>query len=417
MKRSPKGHWDVKVRYGKKRSTHLHVPADFSEPQAAARAVRLRELADLVGALDAGEALVLLRQAASAATAELPDLMALGRDMAARATKAPVKLSGYRFKDVGDLWTSGELHRRWPDDVPMKKSVEDDRRMLAVLCKAIGDKPIATFSLEDAEAAVATLPTKLAKNTRRHYKGIIARVLSLAVFPCRFIQVSPIPKRWVPRLAKRKAMSFLYPEEDAQLLSCSKVPFSRRVLYGFLDREGCRLSEALSLEWKDLDLKRGAIRLDANKTGRRGYWVMREDVAETLRALREQSTGSYVFKAPGGKNAVTTFREDLALASIDRPELFERTADRQPIRVHDLRSTFVVLALAADRSETWIMDRTGHTTSGMLRRYDRPARFAREADLAQLGRLDGLLDLRQKPRQKVSAHSNTPNSRLVLVTS
>jgi hypothetical protein len=36
----------------------------------------------------------------------------------------------------------------------------------------------------------------------------------------------------------------------------------------------------------------------------------------------------------------------LRTAGVTRPELFERTAARQPIRVHDLRATFVTVSLA-----------------------------------------------------------------------
>ena len=45
------------------------------------------------------------------------------------------------------------------------------------------------------------------------------------------------------------------------------------------------------------------------------------------------------------------FRSDLELAKIGRAELFERSKTRLPIRIHDLRATFVTLALAAGKSE------------------------------------------------------------------
>jgi len=46
-------------------------------------------------------------------------------------------------------------------------------------------------------------------------------------------------------------------------------------------------------------------------------------------------------------------RADLETAGIHRPELFERSKSRMPIRVHDLRATFVTLSLADGKSETW----------------------------------------------------------------
>jgi hypothetical protein len=41
---------------------------------------------------------------------------------------------------------------------------------------------------------------------------------------------------------------------------------------------------------------------------------------------------------------------------ITRPQLFERSKVRQPIRAHDLRATFVAISLATDKTETWISD-------------------------------------------------------------
>jgi hypothetical protein len=49
---------------------------------------------------------------------------------------------------------------------------------------------------------------------------------------------------------------------------------------------------------------------------------------------------------------------------------------------------FVTLALAADRTEAWVTDRTGHRSSDMVHRYKRTARTARELGLGWLVPLD-----------------------------
>ena len=56
-----------------------------------------------------------------------------------------------------------------------------------------------------------------------------------------------------------------------------------------------------------------------------------------------------------------------------RQKLFETTKHRIRLRAHDLRATFVTLALANGRPEAWVMQRTGHTASAMLTRYRRDA--------------------------------------------
>src|SRR5690606_9487912 len=67
-----------------------------------------------------------------------------------------------------------------------------------------------------------------------------------------------------------------------------------------------------------------------------------------------------------------------------RPVLFQRTAKRAPLRAHDLRATFVTLALASGKTETWVCDRTGHRSSNMLNKYRRAARTAEELGLGWL---------------------------------
>lgn len=51
------------------------------------------------------------------------------------------------------------------------------------------------------------------------------------------------------------------------------------------------------------------------------------------------------------------------------------------LRAHDLRGGFVTVALANGKTEAWVTDRTGHTTSAMIYTYKRAARTHRELKL------------------------------------
>jgi integrase len=205
----------------------------------------------------------------------------------------------------------------------------------------------------------------------------------------------------VPKPGAQKAKAFVYPDEERLLLSCAGVPLSLRLLYGFLAREGMRKSEALALTWADLDLKCGTVSLDENKSDDPRTWALGEDVVAALRVWRDMHAGASR-KTPvvvdGDGTALHAhavrpddFRAHLRLAGVTRPQLFERTASRQPIRIHDLRGTFVTLALAEGRSETWVADRTGHKSSQMINRYRRAARSAGELGLGWLAPLSAAI--------------------------
>jgi integrase len=69
-----------------------------------------------------------------------------------------------------------------------------------------------------------------------------------------------------------------------------------------------------------------------------------------------------------------------------RELLFQKTATRRPIRIHDLRATVVTLALAAGKTETRVADRTGHRSSNQINNFRRTARTAADALLlSELG--------------------------------
>ena len=101
-------------------------------------------------------------------------------------------------------------------------------------------------------------------------------------------------------------------------------------------------------------------------------------------------------------------RDALQAAGVERPALFKRTKNRLRFRAHDLRGTFVTLALANGKTETWVADRTGHKSSQMIARYRQAAREASELDLGWLAPLDTAI--RELLTDKVSGIVNGEGS-------
>ena len=309
------------------------------------------------------------------------------------------------FGELTRQWTSGELARLYPDHVRVKDtSGKDAQRFESYLREHIGPVPLVSFNLDHAQHAMRQLPARLAPATRRQIAQLIRRVLGLAVFPVRAIKENPIPRGFLPHTAARKAMTYLYPTEDAALLACTReppevpraAPLWFRVLYGFLAREGMRRGEALALEWSDVDLIHGSVTLAKNKTHDPRAWKLRPDVARALRAWRTWQKdrgilGALVFVDDTGAPFMARCEQlqaHLRSAGVERPAVFTRDAERQPIRVHDLRATFITIALANGASEAFIADRTGHKSSLMINRYRRAARTASELGLGDLAPLD-----------------------------
>ena len=314
-------------------------------------------------------------------------------------------LTAPTFKELGTDWTSGDLAKRHRDHVKMKRSARADvGRLVKHVYPIVEDVLVTDFSLDHAEAVMRSLPDALSPASRRHVAQIMHRLLALAVYPLRLIKVNPLPKGFLPKLPEGKAKPFLYPAEDRLLLAAAVVPVSFRIFYGFLMREGCRsASEALAMTRRDFDLAHGAVALDENKTDDPRAWALTPGVPEAVAAwlaLREgegETVGEddpvFVLRDIDGEpvsveHAAARFRAHLQAAGVTRPNLFETTAVRRPVWLHDARATFVTLSLANGRSETWVADRTGHKSSTMIYRYKRAARMASELALGSLRRLD-----------------------------
>ncbi len=408
------GVWYVCVtvnKSGKRKTTAL--PAGTTTDQASAR----RDyMAEFVGKLRKAHQPdqhieTAIKQAAELPVDRLPGVRKVLDALCAGAEQNSATQRALRgamtFKDFAEEWLRGDLHRRFPDHVRLKKTSDDDRFRLKthIYGRTLAEIPIASITIEHAEDVMRQIPPARSAATRRHVAQLLHRVLNLAVYPAKLITHNPLPRGFLPRVGDNKAKLHLYPEEDAKLLGCKSVPIVHRLLYGVLAREGMRSSEATTLEWTDLDLKRGAVALDRNKTDDPRAWALRPDVAEALRRWKKIAPDhARIFVGVDGPlqgdMLAETFRDHLGDAKVTRKELFQRTENRRPIRIHDLRATFVTLSLAQGKSETWVADRTGHRSSQMINRYRRAARTAAELGVKALRPLDSAIPELRAPRRK-----------------
>ena len=337
---------------------------------------------------------------------------------------APVpEAKAITFYDFAELWWSGKLHEQFPDHVKKKKSAAADEAKFVWAKTVMADVPLKDFTVDHAERLMRALPRDLSSATRRHYAQSIAKVVAYAVYPARIIERNPLPRGFLPKIGPRKAKGYLYPDEEASLVGCTKlgedgavlVPLHRRIYWAFLTREGCRETEAIELQWRDVDLKRGIVKLDENKTDDPRAWALDPGVVSALAVWKsmhplrgedgEVPGDARVFVDDAGlpisqAHLPDELRADLIAAGVTREELHKTTKSRRRLWVHDLRGTFVTIALANGKSETWVADRTGHRSSVMINTYRRTARSADEIGLGTLVPMnEAIPELRSKPEQ------------------
>jgi integrase len=296
------------------------------------------------------------------------------------------------------MWTSGKLATQFPRYIKMKKSADDDEsRLRRYVYDHIGDVQIRDFAppqgLELAERVMAALPppSELSQASARHVAQTIHRVLGLAVYPLRILSLQPLPKGFLPRPANDKAKTYVYPDEDATLMRCCDVPLVERLFFGLLAREGARVGEVRGVQLYELDLEHGWGHLDETKNGRPKDWPLQPGTLEALKRYRDRFMPSrgpraFVFAQADGTlldpfTLAENLRDRIRRAGIARPQLYLRNENRLALRVHDLRASFVTVALANGKTESWVADRTGHLSSQMINRYKRWARGHQEQSL------------------------------------
>jgi integrase len=180
-------------------------------------------------------------------------------------------------------------------------------------------------------------------------------------------------------------------------LAHEATPLAYRVLFAFLAREGCREGEALAFQVRDFNLVVGNVRLDENKTDDPRSWALDPSVTVALRrwvALRDLKPNDHMFVDDNGgpltlgHRLAERLRADLVAAGVERYELHHDGKNTGKLRMHDLRGSFVTISLANGKTETWVCDRTGHKSSGMVNRYRKQAREAHELNLGELAPMD-----------------------------
>ncbi len=408
-----KGSWFVAVSLKKRISIRL--PSCTTPQEAEVRRVVLADIAArlrLSKHLDIAEAIC--RQAAATVVEMLPAVLSLvdglvhGTELVAAKVETVTPWGvDTTFGAFSKQWTSNSLARQYRRRIKAIDHTENILRFnkhiypVRFRGNTIEDTPLRELSLDHADHVLqqSTLP----EGSVRHVAQCLHRVLALAVYPARILGYSPLPRGWLPPSNPIKAPSYLFPAEEAAVLANSRMPLVRRLFFGFCAREGPRISNVVNLKWEDLtlDLANGGGRavVDRTKNGEPIHWALDPGTAEALRRWRTLCPSTvWVFPAEAipryrRRNAgqpmcigsmATQLRLGLKQAGVMRAQLFEQSGTRIRLRAHDLRATFITLALMNGRTEDWVRTRTGHKTSQMIARYRREAATAAELALGSL---------------------------------
>jgi integrase len=146
----------------------------------------------------------------------------------------------------------------------------------------------------------------------------------------------------------------------------------RRALVATLVFAGLRISEALALRWRDVDLARGTIVVRASKTdaGVRTINIVPalRDELSSYRARTHVAADALVFGTSTGRpQHRSQIRSRILAKAIERAntKLAETDTELLPsgLTLHSLRRTFASLLFAIGETPPYVMGQMGHTTA------------------------------------------------------
>lgn len=407
----------VRLRYGAERERYQVLAKD--EAARDAKRQRMRHMGEDLCAAGLGQqAKVILEEAAAAgseqalcaleeevlrrcerARAEAAEAAArASSEAAARAAAAAVKYGPRTpFRLVAEEMFAAQERR----GSPLPDTIKDNRRRLRTVGPVLADKPIGEVTLATArEAMELVAPTITA---RFLFEGVIFRVLKYAA-EMEYIAANPLPQAFVSKQQQpKRLMQYLYVTEEFELIGCRDVPLERRLGYGLQSRESPRPGMLTAFYWEEhapkgrgisyMNLESGLL-THWHKTDRPRSWPVCDRVLRVLRAWRATQSPSEARVLPGWdeRNIAKIFKQDLMTAGQRRRDLHFSSPTSAAITMKDGgRATFNTLAKRAGAPESWITDRTGHTTDEMMARYERMARTTADRVRGWLRPLDEAL--------------------------
>lgn len=263
---------------------------------------------------------------------------------------------------VRQLWTEYEPITRRDND-----SWQSDVGRAAHVLRLLGDRRASRLTRGDVEEYRTK---RQAETTRRggapspgtldREVELLKRLLNYAA-ACGRLTQNPIAH--VKLLRVPNVRRVVLDEEAFQRLHAKAEAWVRPILLTAFDT-GMRKSEVLNLRWSQLDLKAGAVRLEAEdtKTDEPRVVYLTERV---LRAISEQPRllhAEFVFVNP----ATGRPWQDLQGAL----ERARKAAGLDGVWVHDLRRSFVTLARRSGLPESVVARFSGHRTAAVFKRYN-----------------------------------------------
>ncbi len=268
---------------------------------------------------------------------------------------------------------------KWVDSLERKETTKESyRSTLAYAVEVFGEKQVRRIMVEDVVAFIRhTREARLASSTRAKHLRVLGACLGAAVIHGYAAQnpAKLIPKSERPREEVKEAAYF--ENDELPRLFSEFHDGLYRVFCETALKTGMRQGELIALEWRDIDLTEGVIRVRRGRTGghtrspknheRRDVDLI-SGVVDLLGAwwgeVGRPAEDRLVFPGFGKSGYLdpTTITQRELRGAMKRAGLPREGATGTNRTFHSLRHTFAKRALESGAQMSWVSRQLGHST-------------------------------------------------------
>jgi len=257
--------------------------------------------------------------------------------------------------------TIGEAMVSYAEAVPRSRQTF---RRLARLCETIGER---TPLSEINQDALTQLREKLLKpdaSPATYRREVITPLAAVLNFAEKQGWLDRVPHFIIPKLPQGRTLFLVL--DQVEVLIAAAVPHLRPLLI-FLIGTGARMSEALELEWRDVDLESGRAIFWKTKTGRRRVAELPPRVVAVLVALPHRE--GRVFLSDKGRPYWSSDRNAGGQVKTGWKGALRRTGPEPELTPHDLRHTWATWHYALNKDFLALKTAGGWSSVTTVERY------------------------------------------------
>lgn len=330
----------------------------------------------------------------------------VGEDVVSKqvmASASPITRDVVTFREVAERWLSGELFKTYGTSEnfkPRERARIEKNEMTRHVYPTLGHLPIDEANKTTAFMLLwkACKERGLKDSSAQQVWKLARRVLTIAQWPVGVIAAIEVAPNAMPHVRDQPARAFMLPNDELRVMRCTTIDIHRRMLFGFLAREGCRIREALAIKLQhvtEFGLDVATVDVYRFKGKKWGRWMMAPGTWLALKTYAQLyrpglSPTDPVFKLDGvaytdrdDSRGAEVYRDMMLAAGLDkdRPILFgdgvEGPEGHAQMRAHDLRALMITAALARGESDDWVRTRTGQVATKTIMIYRRDAESLR----------------------------------------